>query len=239
MIENKNDIELRSEKVRNIVGQIPPVLLRKGIAVISIVIIGVIIGSYFIPYPETLTMSVGLYSLPESEIVKASENGFIELNESGENVQKNQVLASLKANDSIIPIKSRSEGRLLINCHTQSFVNEGDILFSIVPENIRNVYGILLIPQEKINRIKLGQNVKIELMDFPAKSYGLIDGEVSKIYPIPDNDAGYKVEVQLKNGFISTNNYKFDYSPLIKSKATVFLSSESFLKRFINSIKRN
>jgi hypothetical protein len=239
MSETKNDIELRSEKVRNIVGQIPNVLLRKGITLISLVIIGVITGLYFIPYPETLTMFVCLYSSPESEIIKAPENGFIELMEPPKNVQERHVLALLKeANGSIVSINSQSRGLLLTNCRDKSYANKGDILFSIVPENIQCIYGIIFISQEKINRIKLGQNVKIELMDSPSKNYGLIDGEISKIYPILENGRDYKVIVHLKDGFKSTNNCKFNYTPLMNAKASVFLSNESFLKRFINSIRK-
>ncbi len=46
-IEN---IELRSEKVRNIIGQIPPIIVRVGIAIISIIIIVFILVSYFIKF---------------------------------------------------------------------------------------------------------------------------------------------------------------------------------------------
>ncbi len=240
MAENKNDIELRSEKVRNIVGQVPPVLLRIGITIISLVIVIVFLGAYFIPYPETLTMPVCLYTSPESELIKAPENGFIELKNCPENIREKQILALFKGvNDTIVLIKSQSEGRLLVNCRDKSFVNKGEVLFSIVPKNIQNVYGIIFVLQEKINRIKSDQNVKIELMDFPAKKYGLIDGKISKIYPFPESEDGCKrVEICLENGFKSTNNYEFNYNPLMSAKATVFLSNESFLKRFIISIRK-
>jgi hypothetical protein len=46
------DIELRSEKVRNIVGKVPHTLLRIGITIISIIIVVVLALAYIIPYPE-------------------------------------------------------------------------------------------------------------------------------------------------------------------------------------------
>jgi len=43
-------IELRSEKVRNIIGKIPPMIIRVGISVIFFIIIGLLAGSYFFKF---------------------------------------------------------------------------------------------------------------------------------------------------------------------------------------------
>ena len=42
-----NKIELRSEKVRHIIGEIPSRIVRYGITIITIVILGLLIGAYF------------------------------------------------------------------------------------------------------------------------------------------------------------------------------------------------
>lgn len=44
-------IELRSEKVRNIIGTIPPVLVRWGIAVITIILVILMLVVFLVPYP--------------------------------------------------------------------------------------------------------------------------------------------------------------------------------------------
>lgn len=57
MDNNKNDIdniELRSEKVRHIIGQVPPALVRIGTMVITLVVIALVIASYTIRYPITI-----------------------------------------------------------------------------------------------------------------------------------------------------------------------------------------
>ena len=53
-------IELRSEKVRHIIGEIPSRIVRYGITVITIVVLILLVGAYFIPYPET----VGAITVP-------------------------------------------------------------------------------------------------------------------------------------------------------------------------------
>mgnify|MGYP006057966163 FL=1 len=57
MDSNKNEtdnIELRSEKVRHIIGQVPPALVRMGSVVITLVVIALGIASYTIHYPITV-----------------------------------------------------------------------------------------------------------------------------------------------------------------------------------------
>lgn len=56
MAEEK--IELRSEKVRHIMDEIPSWIVRYGITVITIVIFGLLVGAYFIPYPETISTKI-------------------------------------------------------------------------------------------------------------------------------------------------------------------------------------
>ncbi|MGP1553742.1 MAG: HlyD family secretion protein [Prevotella intermedia] len=74
-------IELRSEKVRHIIGEIPSGIVRYGITIITIVILGLLAGAYFIPYPETISAKVqmananqGMVSIPY-KYVNTIENG--------------------------------------------------------------------------------------------------------------------------------------------------------------------
>lgn len=51
-MEERENIELRSEKVRHLIGEIPPGIVRYGILVITLIVVGLMAGAYFIPYPE-------------------------------------------------------------------------------------------------------------------------------------------------------------------------------------------
>jgi hypothetical protein len=52
---NIDQINLRSEKVRNIIGRVPPFILRSGIMIITTILIGLFILAYYIPYPEKIS----------------------------------------------------------------------------------------------------------------------------------------------------------------------------------------
>ena len=63
-----NKIELRSEKVRHIIGEIPSRIVRYGITVITFVILGLLVGAYFIPYPETISAKVQVINAHQGAI---------------------------------------------------------------------------------------------------------------------------------------------------------------------------
>ena len=83
-----NKIELRSEKVRHIIGEIPSGIVRYGITIITIVILVLLVGAYFIPYPETISARIemtnrqqGTVDIPYKYVntVKKGKNVSIEL----------------------------------------------------------------------------------------------------------------------------------------------------------------
>lgn len=70
MAKESENIELRSEKVRNIIGQIPPKLMRSGISLIFFLFTVVIIGTYFFEYEYTIKTSAKMAKLGDSIIVQ-------------------------------------------------------------------------------------------------------------------------------------------------------------------------
>lgn len=48
------DIELRSEKTRKLIGQVPPRLVRSGTAIIAIIVLALFAAAYYVPYPQKI-----------------------------------------------------------------------------------------------------------------------------------------------------------------------------------------
>ena len=57
-MEDYERIELRSEKIRHIIGAMPPWILRYGIAIVCTVVAILVSTTAFIPYPETIEVEV-------------------------------------------------------------------------------------------------------------------------------------------------------------------------------------
>ena len=57
--DNKvNQIELRSEKVRNLLGEIPPSLVRWGTVIIVAIFLALLLVVCFVPYPHSYGESI-------------------------------------------------------------------------------------------------------------------------------------------------------------------------------------
>ncbi|MDC1107014.1 hypothetical protein OAT16_09930 [Prolixibacteraceae bacterium] len=60
-MKDKQDIELRSEKVRNIIGKIPPLIIRLGISTISLIVIFFITTAFCYHFEEKIYCNSTLY----------------------------------------------------------------------------------------------------------------------------------------------------------------------------------
>ena len=218
-MDNKKDIELRSEKVRNIVGKIPPVTLRIGIAVISIVIILILVLAYFLPYPQYYNTDIEIISTPEYQIVRAPASGLY-FNNSGNRLNIGIVISS----DSIFQVKSNAGGKIVTNNCDSFYVYQNDIIAVIIPDTTLSILGICKIPTDKINKIKQGQRVNVSLSS--GENYLASVSEIDNILQ-KDRTTGYpyyKVMIQFDS--------KLDLSEIFDTMAEgkIFISEKSILK---------
>ncbi|HBL34607.1 MAG TPA: HlyD family secretion protein [Porphyromonadaceae bacterium] len=69
-MEKNEVIELRSEKVRSIIGRIPPLLIRSGITIIVVILIGFLTASAYISYPENILINIEIINCETENNVK-------------------------------------------------------------------------------------------------------------------------------------------------------------------------
>ncbi len=67
-MEPNKQIELRSEKVRNIIGQIPPLLLRNGVSIIFLSLLMLVGIATFIPYQPTINTVITVTQDPSGAL---------------------------------------------------------------------------------------------------------------------------------------------------------------------------
>ena len=79
-MEAGKEIELRSEEVQEVMGQIPAWIVRWGITILFIVVLVLLLGSYFFRYPDVITTEMTLTSRhPVAEVVARSSGKINEL----------------------------------------------------------------------------------------------------------------------------------------------------------------
>lgn len=99
MIENPEDIQLRSEEVQEILGTPPAWLIRWGTTIVFLVVIGIITVSWFVKYPDIVQSQVIITTpnLPTSVVTRSS--GYLSrlLVKDGDSVKVGQQLAIMES----------------------------------------------------------------------------------------------------------------------------------------------
>ncbi len=72
---NVRYIELRSEEVQELMGKIPPAIIRVGISMVLLIVVLLIALSCFVKYPEVMTVEAKLYNTNNIMEVRAGASG--------------------------------------------------------------------------------------------------------------------------------------------------------------------
>lgn len=67
-MKQEKQIELRSEKVRNIIGQIPPILITHGTLFIGLALLSLFLAAAFIPYQPTIDTDITVLQMPNEKL---------------------------------------------------------------------------------------------------------------------------------------------------------------------------
>jgi multidrug resistance efflux pump len=113
------NIELRQEEIQEILGVVPPWVIRWGTLTLAIVFIGLIIGTLWFKYPDRIISQLTLTSSNPPVVMNARQNGRIELLtiEDTSSVRKGQLLAVLESSAQIADILELDS--LMIHCRNR------------------------------------------------------------------------------------------------------------------------
>jgi len=238
-------IELRSEKVRSIIGQVPSRIVRFGTAILSIVILLFIIGVCLFKYPIKLTVPVIVNSTPEAISIIANDDGRISYfhKSSGQKLHKGDSIALLSTLSAGLQTRAQFiispiDGSLLQNYKSDCQLSKNSIICAIIPDSIESYYIQAVIPYEYFSSVRIGQIVNVELNGYRYSDYGFLKGFIDYISPISLNQKGrtyFNVNIHLPCKMITTSHKLIEYTPGMKGNASIILSEEPFIKSLIVS----
>lgn len=145
-VEEHKNIELRSEEVQEVMGEIPSWIIRSGISLLFIIVIALVIGSCFFRYPDVISTQMTLTSHePVAPLVARTSGKICKLYvEDGEIVHSKQLLIVLE-NPAI------TDDVLLLEQELQRFLYTPDsLIWHLLKEkelmlgDIQNTYTDLL-----------------------------------------------------------------------------------------------
>lgn len=136
-------------------------------------------------------------------------------------------------------IESPIEGKIsFFNLWTiNQNIKTGDELFSIVPTQKQQFVGKCILPILNTGKLSIGQDVNIKLDNYPYNENGILQGIVTNISEVPNKDT-YAIDVDLKNGLITSYNKTLSYKEQMKGKADIITKNISVMDRIFFNFKK-
>lgn len=134
-------------------------------------------------------------------------------------------------------IKSPVNGRLdyLGRVKVNQLINSGDQLFAIVSPS--GEYEVELeVPSAGFGKVKVGQEVKLKLDNYPYNEFGLINAKVIGLPALPRQDT-YKLKVELTDGLNSSYGIDIKYSPEMMASAEIITEDLRLIERLFNTLR--
>lgn len=116
-------------------------------------------------------------------------------------------------------------------------VNTGDVIFSILPVDISNLVGKLIIPAQNAGKVTIGQKVLVKLDNYPYQQYGMLVGKVRNISISPDRDGNYIVYISLQEGTRTSYGQELGFEQELLGNAEIITEDLSVAERLFYKFK--
>jgi len=232
----------RSTEMNEVIGAIPPWIIRWGITAIFLVgVVGIFVSS-LIQYPDVLTGSVTLQAKnqPGKVVIKRDEKdasqAFNYLVKDGSIVRPGDTLFIQTNTKTQIssPVITPMAGTIYITYGTEEQDMFEKVIWVVPPSTDATVR--INYASNAAGNVKSGQVVKISLDEFPENEYGFLTGKVLSILPM-EMDKGKQAIVALPKGQLMTSENKvIPVRPLMKGSGEILLANKSIFKRIFGSL---
>lgn len=240
--EYMDGLSLRSEEVQEIMSKPPHCMIRWGLIVVGLMLVGLFLGSAFVRYEETIPAQVVLERNNLSTSIYAKETGVIKrlYIKNGDYVSEGDSLIEYSkmtalTRDSLNIILSTVNGWVSFpyNRHAGTIFKKGDQLFVIKEQGAKPAkllcYGF--IAQKYRYLVKSGQSIKIKLVTRKSKK-SVIAGSIKEISQLPNEKHLYYFEITLKECDV----FKYllsNYENMMTLNGEITIDSQRFITNFL------
>lgn len=120
--------------------------------------------------------------------------------------------------------------------HQNQFIESGKSLFAITTKNEKFI-ALATIPATGFGKIQTGQKARIKLSNYPSYEFGHLEGVVSKLTEIP-NENSYQVEITLNNGMTSSYKKLLTFTPEMTGTAEIVTQDLRVIQRIFNQFNK-
>jgi len=116
-------------------------------------------------------------------------------------------------------------------------VNQGDLVFTIVPTENSSFIAKLKSPSQNSGKIRVGQTVNIKLESYPDTEFGILVGRVKSISIIPNKDGLYLIDVSLPAKLTTSYKREIEFKQEMKGTAEIVTEDLRLIERFFYRFK--
>lgn len=152
----------------------------------------------------------------------------------------NQLKKSIKDWESRYVLKSNIYGKVsfLNYWSVNQNVNQGDLVFTIIPSKNSSFVAKLKSPAQNSGKIKIGQRVNIKLENYPDTEFGTLQGTVNSISLIPTQEGQYLINVSLPSTLVTSYNKTIAFKQEMRGSAEIITQDLRLIERFFYQIKK-
>lgn len=116
-------------------------------------------------------------------------------------------------------------------------VKQGDLLFTIIPQINNHHIAKIKAPIRNSGKIKKGQQVNINLFNYPEAEYGVLEGKVTEMSAIPDEEGYYFITVFLEKNLLTSYNIQIPFMSEMTGRAEIVTEDLTLLERLFYNMK--
>ncbi|MEL6629848.1 MAG: HlyD family efflux transporter periplasmic adaptor subunit [Bacteroidota bacterium] len=116
------------------------------------------------------------------------------------------------------------------------YVERGTSVMTITPD-VQTIIGKAYLGLEGAGKVQVGQRVNIKLDSYPFEQFGMLEGRVGGINPIPV-EGMYLVDLELENGLKTTYQQQLDMKPEMSGIADIVTEDMRLLERVFQQFRK-
>ncbi|MFT5890489.1 MAG: multidrug resistance efflux pump [Dokdonia sp.] len=151
----------------------------------------------------------------------------------------NQLKKSIRDWELTYALTSNLDGKVsFLNFWSENqTVNAGDIVFTVIPKDGSEFIAKLKTPAQNSGKIKVGQNVIIRLENYPDTEFGTLEGKVTKISVITDEEGMYAIDVSLPKTLVTTFGKDIDFQQEMRGTGDIVTEDLRLIERFFYQLR--
>ncbi len=117
-------------------------------------------------------------------------------------------------------------------------VNQGDLVFTVIPDGNHTFIGKLKVPLHNSGKIKRGQKVNVKLLNYPEQEFGMLTGTISNVSSIPDDENFYIVDINFPDKLITSYNKELTFKQEMRGIAEIITEDLRLIERVLYQFRK-